>query len=172
MADAVPRTPNPTLAAFLGFAPGVGAAYNGQYEKGVLHVLMLPMIVGMIHADGIFGLLMPAYIGYMVVDAYKTALARVRGERPPDYLHLGELLGSSDKPLSAAFGLDTGDRAPVAAADAGRPPLGAIVLIVLGSLLLLANMDWIPRRPFQTFWPLVLVVIGVVQGRRRLRAHQ
>jgi hypothetical protein len=170
MADTVPRPPNPTLAAFLGFFPGVGAAYNGQYEKGVLHVLMFPMIVGMIHADGIFGLLMPVYIGYMVVDAYKTALARVKGERPPDYLRLGELLGSSDKPLSAAFGLDTGERTAVA--DAGRPPLGAIVLIVLGTLLLLANMDWVPRRPFQTFWPLVLVVIGIVQGRRRLRAHQ
>jgi hypothetical protein len=172
MAEPVPRKPNPTVAAFLGFLPGVGAAYNGQYEKGVLHVLMLPMLVGMIEADEIFAFLMPAYIAYMVVDAYKTAAARTRNEPSPDYLRLRELLGSADKPLSAAFGLDTGERVAVDPADDARLPMGAIVLIVLGTLLLFANMGWIPRRPFGTFWPLILVVVGVVQGRRRLRAHQ
>ena len=173
MTEFVPRVPNPTLAAFLGFIPGVGAAYNGQYQKGVLHVLMLPMLVSMVDADEIFGFLIPVYIGYMVVDAYKTALARVRREPPPDYLGLRNLLGSAERPISAAFGLDTAEvKVEAAEPDAGRPPLAAIVLIVLGAVLLFGNMGWIPRRPVATFWPVILIVVGFVQGRRRLRLHQ
>src|SRR5580700_4539888 len=34
----MPGEPNPGLAALLGFIPGVGAMYNGQYAKGVVHL--------------------------------------------------------------------------------------------------------------------------------------
>ena len=42
----VPPTPrvyasvSPGLALFLGFIPGVGAIYNGQYAKGILHAVI------------------------------------------------------------------------------------------------------------------------------------
>lgn len=41
--------------------------------------------------------------------------------------------------------------------------LGAIVLIVLGALLLLSNLGVIPRLGslFTTWWPLILIVVGV-----------
>jgi hypothetical protein len=166
------KLPNPTLAAFLGIIPGVGAAYNGQYEKGLLHVLMFPMLISMVSAEDIFGFLIPIYFLYMIADAYKTAAARVQGVPPPDYLGLRTLLGSANKPISAAFGLDTDDAVPAKAdPEATRAPLGAVVLIVLGVVLLVGNMGWIPRRPFATFWPIILVVIGFVQGRRRLQTH-
>ena len=32
--------PNPGLAALLGLIPGVGAMYNGQYAKGVIHLIV------------------------------------------------------------------------------------------------------------------------------------
>ena len=167
-----PGLPHPTLAAFFGVIPGVGAAYNGQYQKALLHVLMFPMLVAMAHGEDIFGFLFPVYFAYMVVDAYKTALARVRKEPLPDYLGFGTLFGSADRPISAAFGIDTRDSTDVLAAEPPGPPLAAIVLIVLGAVLLSGNMGWIPRRPVGTFWPVVLIVIGIVQGRRRLRAHK
>ena len=163
--------PNPTLAAFFGVIPGVGACYNAQYEKALLHVLMLPMLVAMAESEDIFGFLIPVYLGYMIVDAYKTAIARVQGLSAPDYLGLRTLFGSSEKPISAAFGLDTaGGAAAPAGTESGAPPMGAIVLIVLGVVLLFGNLGWIPRQPFGTYWPLVVVVIGLLQGRRRLRA--
>src|SRR3954464_14431663 len=31
--------PNPTLAGFLGLIPGVGAMYNEQYAKGIVHLM-------------------------------------------------------------------------------------------------------------------------------------
>ena len=38
---AAPSIPNPGLAALLGFIPGVGAMYNEQYAKGLVHLLDL-----------------------------------------------------------------------------------------------------------------------------------
>jgi hypothetical protein len=170
---APPKLPNPTLAAFAGVIPGVGACYNGQYQKGVLHVLMFPMLIGMIDAEDIFGFLVPVYFLYLVLDAYKTAVARLRHEPLPDYLGLRSLFGSAEQPISAAFGADlTETRDAAAETTAARPPLAAVVLIVLGVVLLFGNLGWFPRRSIGTFWPLVLVVIGIQQGRRRLRAHK
>ena len=36
------RGPSPALAAFLGFIPGLGAVYNGEYLKALVHVVVLP----------------------------------------------------------------------------------------------------------------------------------
>jgi len=173
-----PGLPNPTLAGVLGVLPGVGAFYNGQYEKGVFHVLLFVMLVAMAEAsDGFLAILIPFYFAYMVIDAHKTAQARQRGERLPDYLALGAMFGSSDKPISAAFGRiaeETAAAAPAPGPDAeplARLPWVAIVLIVLGVLLLFGNMGWVPSHVFTTFWPVVLIVIGILQGRRRLRAR-
>lgn len=40
---------------------------------------------------------------------------------------------------------------------------GALVLIVLGALLLLSNLGLIPRLGalFTTWWPLILILVGV-----------
>ena len=44
-----------------------------------------------------------------------------------------------------------------------RAGFGAIVLIVLGALFLLANLGVIPRLGplFATWWPLILIGVGV-----------
>lgn len=41
--------------------------------------------------------------------------------------------------------------------------LGAVILIVLGVLFLLANFGWIPRLGplFVVWWPMILVIVGV-----------
>jgi hypothetical protein len=168
-----PDAPSPMLAALAGVLPGVGACYNGQYQKGVLHALMFPMLIGMAHSEDIFGFLFPVYFGYLVYDAYQTALARREGRPLPDYLGLRGLFGSSEKPISAAFASEPiGSVDAPNGEDAERPPLGAVVLIVLGVVLLFSNLGWFPRRPVGTYWPIALIVIGIQQGRRRLRTHQ
>jgi hypothetical protein len=35
-----PGEPSPGLAALLGFIPGVGAMYNEQYAKGIVHLMV------------------------------------------------------------------------------------------------------------------------------------
>lgn len=44
-----------------------------------------------------------------------------------------------------------------------RASLAAIVLIVLGSLFLLSNLGVVPRLAplFATWWPLILILVGV-----------
>ena len=51
-----------------------------------------------------------------------------------------------------------------------RSRLIAFILIVVGALLLMSNLGWIPQlRPlFQHWWPLILIIVGVLMlvGRR------
>jgi TM2 domain-containing membrane protein YozV len=88
--------PNPVLAAILGLIPGVGAMYNGQMIKGLIHVLVFAVLVSItstVHSDMdiFFGLLIPAWIFYQAFEAYHTAKARRDGEPLPDPLGLSEL---------------------------------------------------------------------------------
>src|SRR5215470_9971112 len=39
---------SPGVALFLGFIPGVGAIYNGQYAKGILHAVVSGMLLSAI----------------------------------------------------------------------------------------------------------------------------
>src|SRR5438105_6125910 len=105
-----PGTPNPTLAAFLGFIPGVGAFYNGQYQKGVVHVLMFPALIMLTDREGIFGILIPFYFFYMAWDAYMTARSKVTGEPVPDPLGINNL-----------FGMDSAKQVPGTAVVGNQP---------------------------------------------------
>src|SRR5690242_1531496 len=40
-----PGGPSPVLAACLGFIPGVGAMYNGQFIKAFVHVVIFVMLI-------------------------------------------------------------------------------------------------------------------------------
>ena len=40
-------TPHPMLAALLGFIPGVGAMYNGQYAKAIAHVVIFAVLASL-----------------------------------------------------------------------------------------------------------------------------
>ena len=42
-----PGAPSPATAAVLGLIPGVGAMYNGQYFKALIHVVIFAVLVSM-----------------------------------------------------------------------------------------------------------------------------
>src|SRR5260370_37930766 len=66
----VPGTPSPGVAMLLGFIPGVGAMYNGQFMKGFIHVVLFVMlIVATANINGLFGLLIGFSVLYMAFDA-------------------------------------------------------------------------------------------------------
>ena len=94
----VPRSmPNPALAAFLGLIPGVGAMYNEQYAKGIVHLVVFAILVSLSSdVNGIFGLFVAGWIFYMAIEAHQTARAKRDGTPLPNPFGLndiGERLG-------------------------------------------------------------------------------
>src|SRR5580698_1464157 len=86
-----PGEPNPGLAALLGFIPGVGAMYNGQYAKGVVHLIVFAILVSLADEHGIFGLFIAGWVCYQVIEAYHTAKARRDGTPLPNPFGLNDL---------------------------------------------------------------------------------
>jgi hypothetical protein len=87
----IPGEPNPGLAALLGFIPGVGAMYNGQYAKGVVHLIVFAILVSLADEHGIFGLFIAGWVCYQVIEAHHTARARRDGTPLPNPFGLNDL---------------------------------------------------------------------------------
>lgn len=129
---------NPWLAFGLGFIPGVGAMYNEQYAKGVVHLAVFAVLVSLADSHDIFGLFVAGWIFYMAIEAYHTARARRDGLPLPNPFGLndiGERLGfgrawgstSTTSPASPAASAvppapAASAAAPAAAAQAAPPP--------------------------------------------------
>lgn len=88
---APPAGANPGTAAVLGFIPGVGAMYNGQYIKAIVHVIVFVVLIGLADRYWFFGLLIGFWVLYQVFDAHQTAKARRDGLPLPDPFGLNEL---------------------------------------------------------------------------------
>ena len=158
------------LATFLGFIPGVGAMYNGQIRKAFAHVAVFAALVAAANREDMFGIFVAAFIAYMVLDAHKTAKARIQGTTLPDYLGLGALVGEESAPgVKAAAGqaFQKAGSAVEAAAPGPKVPVGATILIALGVLFLLSNLGLFHIHWFRLTWPLGLVVLGGYLGLRR-----
>ena len=135
---AIPVQTSPGLAFLLGLIPGVGAIYNGQYLKGLVHAGIFGMLVTLAnHEAPLMGMLVAAFYFYMPFEAYHTAKKRQLG------LHVDEW--SSLLPRTRY---------------ADRAPIGPIVLIVLGVLFLLDSLHVIELQQIGRFWPVILILIG------------
>ncbi len=84
--------PNPGLAALLGLIPGVGAMYNEQYAKGVVHLVVFAILASMAdHVNGIFGIFVAGWVVYMAIEAHHTARARRDGTPLPNPFGLNDI---------------------------------------------------------------------------------
>lgn len=93
-----PGAGSPGLAAILGFIPGVGAMYNGQFMKGFLHLLVFVVLVWLTdNATGLFGIVVAGWVFYMVFDAYQTAKALKYGLPIPDPLGINAMVGGPNR---------------------------------------------------------------------------
>jgi TM2 domain-containing membrane protein YozV len=138
---------SPVLAFLLGFIPGLGAIYNGEYNKAILHVVVFGAIILGIASDlgeSLQGLLIFALVispFYMAIDAMRTAKAKSTGQ-----------------PLADPFENWSGQR-----------PLGPIILIGIGALFLLNNFGFFEFfRVRQIFVPLLLIGIGFFMLKNRV----
>ena len=84
--------PNPALAGFLGLIPGVGAMYNGQYAKGVIHLVVFVVLVSLAdNLNWVFWWFVWGWVFYQAFEAYHTAQARRDGLPLPDAFGWNEL---------------------------------------------------------------------------------
>ncbi len=82
---------HPVLAGLLGFIPGVGAMYNGQFVKALAHVLIFAVFVSLSDHSFFFGWVVAAWVFYQVFDAAQTAKARRDGLPLPNPFGLNDL---------------------------------------------------------------------------------
>jgi len=179
-------TPSPGLALALGFIPGVGAMYNGEFAKGFVHVLIFATLIWMSdHVSSAFGIAIAAFYIYMPIEAYKTAKAKQMGLPAPDPFGFNNLFSSAPSANRAAA---VGAAVPVAGTPEGTPegtpapenggvcdtpsrvPVGAFILIGLGVVFLLSEFDFFRFDWLWRFWPLILIAIGIrilMQRQRR-----
>lgn len=69
------KTSNATKAALCGIVPGVGAVYNQDYMKAVVHLAAFSSLCIFAETSGIFGLIAFVFYIYTIFDAYRSALA-------------------------------------------------------------------------------------------------
>ncbi len=138
---------SPVLAFLLGFIPGLGAVYNGEYNKAIIHIVVFGAIILGIASDlgeSLQGLLIFALVispFYMAIDAMRTAKAKSTGQ-----------------PLADPFENWSGQR-----------PMGPIILIGIGALFLLNNFGFFEFfRVRQIFVPLLLIGIGFFMLKNRV----
>jgi TM2 domain-containing membrane protein YozV len=89
--QAVPGQPNPAIATVLGLIPGVGAMYNGQYAKGVVHLIVFAVLVSLTDSNKIFLLFVFGWMIYQAIEANHTATARLNGTPLPNPFGLNDL---------------------------------------------------------------------------------
>lgn len=139
--------PSPGVALALGLIPGVGAIYNSQVIKAIVQVLIFGSLIALgnrVHGPvgPIFGLAAAAFYFYMVIDSYQTAKAKQLGQPAPEWFGLSEMKMDA--------------------------PMGAALLIALGILFLLDNLGIPIFAQIGKFWPVLLIVIGLVLLQKRM----
>ena len=128
---AQPGAPNPVAAAVLGLIPGVGAMYNGQFFKALIHVVIFAVLVSLAGNYGVFGIFIAAWVLYQSFEAYHTAVARRNGQPLPDplglnevgnWLNLGQRQGYPPPPAPGAPPAGQAPPAGVYPPGPGQPP--------------------------------------------------
>ena len=142
---------SPTIAFILGLFPGLGAIYNGQYNKGLIHIAIFASIIVALSTDigdglgAMLGIFLGGFVFYCAFEAMRTAQAKLAGTAAPS-----DPLESWSK----------------------ERPIGPIILIGLGALLLLNNFRFFDFIRLGRFWPLILIGVGFYMFRNRLSGRQ
>lgn len=134
---------SPGLAFLLGLIPGVGAIYNAQYAKGLVHVVVFGLLVSLASSDDatrglepLFGMMVPAWVAYMAFEAYHTAKRRLAGEVVDEF---SSILPQRGKGF----------------------PAGPVLMIATGFVFLLHNLGVLRFYVILRWWPVLLIALGV-----------
>jgi len=145
---------SPGIAFFLGMIPGVGAIYNGQYAKGLIHVIIVGLMISILDNNAaaglepLMGFLLVGFWFYMAFEAYHTAKKRQLGQPVDEFSSIIPMRGTA----------------------ASRIPVAPVVLIALGVIFLLDNLDLLDLRRLLRYWPVGLIALGAYMLYLRMSA--
>ncbi|MGA2264183.1 MAG: DUF5668 domain-containing protein, partial [Acidobacteriota bacterium] len=127
-------TDAPKRAAALSLIPGMGAVYNGEYQKALTQFAVFAALTVMSdNFNGVFGFGAFVFLIFTMFDSYRTAEANLRKRMEQETVPQAP---AKDKTV-AAWGL---------------------LLIGLGLVFLLKNL--IPYNFINKLWPLVFIALG------------
>ncbi len=144
-------TYSPGRAALFAIIPGIGAVYNRQYVKAVLHfAIFAGLTIVANNGPGVFGAAAFAFYIFTIIDAYRSAQAILR-----NVVANPRLLEQESEDINV--------------------PVWGGVLVLLGVLFFLNNLGVFSLAEMTRFlWPLFFVGLGVylvvdyyLAGRRR-----
>ncbi|UCF39115.1 MAG: hypothetical protein JSU96_09875 [Acidobacteriota bacterium] len=118
-------------AALCAIIPGIGAVYNREYVKAVVHFAVFAGLMIIADEISVFSLAAFSYYIYTIIDAYRSAEAIAKGR-------------DSQMDVSQEINM----------------PLWGGVLIGMGVLFLLDNLGAIRLRSAVQFWPVILIFLG------------
>ena len=138
----MPDSVSPGSAFVLGLIPGVGAIYNRQYAKGIVHVIVLAMLFMAADnapsgTEALFVLSIMGFWFYMAFEAFHTAQNRRRGIAVDEFSSLMPTEGGS------------------------RFPIVPVLLIAFGSVFLLDTLEIFELRRLMRFWPVLMILLGL-----------
>jgi hypothetical protein len=142
----LPGQSSPIAAFVLGLFPGLGAIYNGQYNKGLIQIAIFASIIVGFASDldagfiVMLAIFLAGFIFYCAFEAMRTAQAKNAGEVHTD---------------------------PLETWTSGKP-VGPMILIGLGALLLLNNFHILEFIRIGKLWPLILIGAGLYMFRDKL----
>lgn len=125
----------PARAALCAIIPGIGAVYNREYIKAVIHFSIFAGLSIIAEAVGVFSLAAFAWYVFTIIDAYRSAEAIAQGTGTESLMKNEETSGLN---LLLWGGL----------------------LIAMGVLFLLDNLGAIRLRDAIEFWPILLIGLG------------
>lgn len=133
-ADRATTRHSPARAALCAFIPGIGAVYNQEYMKAILHFSIFAGLVLIAEEVGIFSLAAVAFYIFSIIDAYRSA----------------EVIAHSK-----SFAPQSTQTQEI------NMPLWGGVLILMGVVFLLDNLGLIHFRSIVQFWPLLFIFLGI-----------
>lgn len=135
-----PRLANfsPGRAALFAIIPGIGAVYNRQYVKAVLHfAIFAGLTIIASNGPGVFGVAAFAFYVFSIIDAYRSAQSILR-----NVVMNPRVLDEESEDINV--------------------PIWGGVLVLLGVLFFLNNLGVFSLAQMTRFlWPLFFVLLGV-----------
>jgi LiaI-LiaF-like transmembrane region len=153
-----PGAGSPIIATLLGFIPGMGAVYNGEYTKAIVQVAVFAGLIMGVNATSsasyqvFFGLAIACFYLYMPIDSYRVAKA---GQVAFQAVPL-----AAPQPGAPAVVAPIVPEAPAAQPARGASWIGPVVLVVLGVFFLLGNFGLLEGDWAKVFVPVLLILLG------------
>ncbi len=136
---------NPGLAALIsGLFPGSGLFYAGNYTKGFSYMLLFALLIVLLvysADDGrhsmaadvvVFSLLLAGFYVFQIIDSFNEVKKRNRTSEP------------ASEEVTSEISLT-----------------GSVIILILGVLFMLRNLDVISYRSIIKLWPLLIIGIGL-----------